>query len=1595
MEDKDINIKAESPRRFVWTKWFKRLFIFIFLVITLLIVLLKSETVQNYLLNTLTKSISEKTNTKISAQEITFSFFDGLGLQGLSVVDNTSNDTIIYGGKLNISLRKNLLSLLNNKLDLSYIGLKDIKLNIITEIGSYSSNLDKFLANLSSKEGDSSKPGLEIDFKSIDLSNIDIFIHDKNQGKYLKFFLQSGSIEINQIDLACNEIDIESIILDRPIFHQQIYGENCKITDDLNITLENNAGFRQPLVGVLRELIIKDGSVGFFNSQKVPLKTYLDYNNFSFDEIDLLVKNVELTDGFSIEGRLEMLNAKDNTGFKIKNIAIDTFLLNKEMIELKSFVISAGNTQVRDYLMLSFEDWSAFSNFGYDVYINADLRNTQVYLGDIAHFVQGLYKSNFVNQNAKELITVNGKYAGFINNIGGRDVEIKMSDRLYLTGIFNTRDLLDSDNTLLNVRLDNFKTSMRRIKQIFPQFRPPENFFKLGNINFRGRFDGFLEDFVAFGTLNSDLGSASMDMSLNIRNGIEKSKYSGNIDLKNFNLKAWSDNDDLGKISVSAKVTEGIGLTLNSVKANLTAVVSNFGFKNYNYQNVTLKGNLDKNTFDGQLTSQDKNFDLAFNGNFEYFPDNSFLNFDADIKNIDLKALNFSKDSTLISGNIQTNVSGTNLNDFIGDIVMDSIQVYFKNEYYVLDQLLLSSKINTEKEKVFLFKGDLGEASIIGQYDLNNLLPSLKRVMYSNHKEVYKLINDEIVTSGANQRFDFNLDLGHSKNFLGLLGLKNAYFTKMQLKGRIDTYKNDFSLAADFPSLYISENYFRRLNLLVNTNNGLGDIIVSVDSTHAIGRPFNPIDFQAKIKGDTVTFDISTERLSAALDEIAIKGDLTPHPKGYRFSIYEKRLILLGSSWKIQSNNSLVFGKNYINFSNFYITDGTSRVEFNDTNNNKGVNIGLSNLDLSVINKLVNVNQLQFNGASSISLNIPDIFDKNPSVSGYINVPQFYINKMPYGSIFIDVDYVKDNLKMNASIGDFIALKGTYHLQTKELDSKVRLRKAPLKIVEYFLKEGIKDTDGFVYGDIMVSGNQSGVTMNGEGEVRLGRTTVIYTGATYTFDKQKFTMTEKIIDLTGVELKDINGNIGSVQGRLTHNFFAKFGVNATISGNNIVALNTTKADNPDYYGYCVGDITASFNGLFEKLNMDITGVTRAGSKLSIPVNNSQKAIEASFIKFKTKEDKSKPKSSDNSLKGINLQMALTITPDAEMNIIFDESRGDVIRGRGRGNIKVEITRNGDFEIFGGYDIESGEYLFTAPILLLAKPFIIERGGRVQWTGDPVNATLDITAKYRTRTNSLRNFVSEYLVDIVTDDPQLRESVDVEVNLNLGGFLFSPEISFGLNFPNLIGEAANIVENKLRLLQNNPQEINSQVLGLIVFNSFMPSSNVGGVFGTSGIQSASINTLSEFLASQLSLYITNVLNTIVSDDSFISSIDFGLNVRNNNFGVPNVDFVPDEVGIRNTIYFKNNRLSIDLGGQYVYQFLGQSINQVLPDFALEFVLTEDRKMRIRLYGKTDLDILNGNLRQKYGLGIGYRTEFGSVLDFENALKQSVQEVINNN
>ncbi len=1559
--------------------------------------------VQTYLGKKITQYLSEKTDTQLAAERIKISPWDGAILQGVSIT--AENDTLFYGGDINLSVRKNLFFLLNNELDLSYIGLKNIHLHVHTKLGESKSNLTRFIDHFKSKSSD--KPTIfDLDFQDLHLDNVSVSLDNENKGKIDEIKVGEGDVELNRLDLKCLDFDIKKIELYQPEFFTSVYNYQCDINDELGVeqidksTILDLLEFSPDAVDAhvsVQSLLIHDGKFGKEN-KLIPTTEDegLDYQNFYFDKINFDLSSFSFTSWEGLTAQLNSLSCFDNHGFKVENVSIDTIHILPYSMTFNGLSIETEKSDISSDMNFSYATIYGFKNILQDIAINFDVDFSEVHVGDLLHFARGLEKNIFLYQNKNETIDISGKFSGRINNLSGKDVNIRMGKYFDIAGVFYTRDLLDSDNTLLNIRIDQFYSDIHSLKTVIPTFNLPGNFNKLGRLDFSGRFDGYLHDFVAYGKLDSDLGRAELDMRLDLSEGTGKARYSGNLNLQEFDLGKWSDNPNLGLANFKSKVTDGVGLTLNTVKADLHAVIENFEFKTYRYNNLILDGVIEKNTFDGKFSSEDPNIKMVFDGEVQYIDNKAFLNFKSKITNLDLFALHLYKSPLAFSGDLDIHTSGKNLNDFIGEIDFSNVTVKKDSTMQKLDIVKMIARQTAQGDRYIRFDGDFIQGEIEGQYYIQDLIKGIKKTLWYNLPGFAQEFADANLSLNSHQDFKFNFKLEDSQNILSLLAIPVHNIKNLNVKGHINTDKNTFSLAGVIGELWFEDNFFEHIDILTSASNKSGSFIASTGKVQALGLNLNPIFVNTSFSDETITFNINTEKLLDSLENVDIKGSFMPNEKGFLLNLDNTSLSMLGKKWQVTSGNSVLIGKKFINIDNFNLTDGYRTIDLNDVNQNKGVHVELQNFDIDLINGLLHEKRFLLSGLISLSAEVNDVFSPEKSVKGYLHIPTIYVNKTGYGNMFVDFELQNsDDIQASLTLGEFFAAKGNFSIKNKEYHAKAKLRDAPLNLLQHLLKDGIANTKGLVQADIKLDGQGKDLKLSGDGVVKDGSTKVLVNGATYFFDNQYFTISEKDILFDNVTITDENGTTGKVNGKLFHSYFKNFGVDATITGSNVIGLNTTKADNPVYYGYGIGDFVVNLQGYFSDLHIDINAITREGSKLFIPVDDSEYAENESVIKFVNKSEEKKIETAPP-LTNITLNMTLSITPEAEASIIFDEAKGDIIKGRGRGNLKITMSKNENLEMFGDYEIEQGEYLFTVTLLPVAKPFIVDRGGIIRWTGDPLNTTLNITANYRSRT-SIRPFIEEYITLAPTETQRLAEQrTDVDLKLKLGGTLFNPVINFDVSFPNLPSELASYADSKLRLLRNNELELNSQVLGLIVLNTFLPANSLSDIFGSGGLQSVGVNTLSEFLSSQLSMHITSLLNSVIAENGVLSGVDFDLGLHNNTISGSLLNsnlLLPDEINftLKNRFKFLDERFSLNLGANYVLQNQGVSVNQVLPDYAVEFLLTDDKKLKIRTYGKTDIDPVNlGQLRQKYGFGLAYRTEFGSMLKLTNTPKDTIKQ-----
>lgn len=1617
LEDpKETTTKGGSTSK--WKKLLRRSVTALLIFIFMFPIIIHYEPIQQLIVKTIASQIASKTGSEVDLQRVDFSIFRGFILEELfiSEVDNPA-DTLAYIGELSTSLEENILTILRKNIHIRDINLFDAKLKIRTQKGDSLSNLAEFLAGLASNEkNDSTAASVppNILLQNINLKNIYLAVEDDNSQNSLLASLEEAYLGVEELNIEKDSFLFHSISLYRPQFTKTEITKSLpdSLSMDLDsLSLKSEVKARSPYlsIGILE---IDEGAFQSLKSNTIvnlSRGNSLDFNDLDITELDLTMMDFSYQAPMNIFAHLEHLSMNEHNGLELSEFSVDSLWVDSTRLVLDGFDLQTKGSKISDYLAFSFDSFSDLSERPESIKLVSDMAGSDIAVADLSYFMPGLADAPIIKKNMDRKISITGAVTGSLDKLQAENLYLSIDNLVDFYGEFSVVELSNPEDALLNLYVRDLNTSLLNLRKILPGFKPPQQFYKLGNINFTGDIEGFLKDFVIYGKMQSRLGAVTLDTRLNTKPGINLAQYSGEIALRDFNLEEWTGNKDFGLATLNAKIENGEGLTLDKVKTDLAAELVSFEFKDYKYENVALEGKLEKNLFNGVFVVNDPNVIMDFDGQIVIKEDYFKSDFVAFIDKINPIAINLSNDYSNVQGNFNLSIEGKTLNDFSGSAEFNDMAVIFRDKEFEFRELYFSSAPGKGRTRNLLLTSDVMNASVDGVFDFAQLVPAFKNFIVKYHPQwADKLkISKSVKELKKQQNFAYKFEVFDTKDYLELVKLNDLRFQGVTLEGAINLDENKFNGNISIDSSSYRNYSFQAFGLALTNNKQISKLIIDLDKMINKSKVYEPLQVKSELNGDDIRLSIKTEKLLDSIGYVDLNLNISPLADKVMVNIENQNLQMFSTDWEIDESNRIIYGKDYLSIEDFILSDGYRAILIQDYKKS-GLEFNLENFNFLLVNGLINYDKIDFAGEGSVYARIANIFNK-PAVVADIRIPEFTLNDVDYGalSVRLDDDGEKSyaSLNLNRIEDDLrLLLDAEYNKTTKNVNGHVSMRNMVMNTFEFIIDDGISDTEGIANLEVDIFGNIDDIKLDGTANVIGGQTRIDYIGTLMDLGTETFTITDKMIDLTGVSLYDKFGNQATMTGGLRHDLFAEFTTDLNIRSERFLALETSKTDNNMYYGIGIGDMSVDFYGPFSSVDIVINATTGPGTILNIPVEDSYYDVDKNFIKFVPRDEiqnPSKKLSVNESVKieGVDVDMNLTMTEDAQVNIIFDEKLNDIIRGVGNGDLRITIARDGKFNIFGEYEVERGEYLFTA-WGVVAKPFQVRRGGLITWTGDPINANLNLEADYADLRAPVNILLAEYLVSTNTNlEQQARKRTRIDLTLKIGGTLYTPDVNFDIAFPELQGELRTYADSKMITLRENEADLNEQVAGLIMFRSFLPSSSLGSVFTTgNSFVETTYNTLSEFVSNQLSYLLSGFLQEALTENGFISGIDFEIGFsKNANLlgGAPQSDnYLPDEIEVHFKPRFQNDKWGFDYGTSFVNanaQSTRVITNYVIHDFVLEYYLTPDRRLKLRAYGRWDRDEVVFENEQRYGLGINYRKEFGSLTDFKRGLSEDLSSL----
>lgn len=1454
-------------------------------------------------------------------------------------------------------------------------------------------------------ESISQKTGFKSTIKSVNIKWFDTMVLDsitiKDQRQKEMIWVENLAVDfdlfslINGREITLDEARVSAarVRLYKDTIDNQL-NLNSFIKAIRDLTRKKHKSSKKPPVFNIRTVQLRNTSFYYFDANQDFITEKFDYHHFQIDKI-----NGDVADLRIVADTLE-IDVKRLTGYEPSHdFTVHDFTglyrLTDQSMTFQDFKLYAGNSILQDSVAFNYENQSALSYFNDSVTIVANIDQTKIHSKDLALFAPYLKRYN-------EFYTFSGHFNGEVKSFSVKDFVLDFGAQSHLMGDVNFDGLPDFKETFIDLDLKNSVVDVHDLEQYIQNDSISDRARVFGTIEFDAEFLGFPNDFVANGQFDTRLGKIDSDINLKLDTKIPE--YSGKLALYDFDLGAVTQQPELlQKTSFSGEI-RGQGLTLNEADFNLKAQFNYLGVNHYNFANIKTDARLGASFFEGKLSINDPNLKFSADGTVDLREGMQNVILDAQLDTAFLQAINLTKEKAFIRTRIKANTHGLELDSLKGTAQFNDLYAIYQDRQLSIDSLWFKSEIAPEERNFSLHTKEF-EALLSGNYHFSTLISDIQmllkeyRIIFSNDKnDLASYFSDHQQKPQEEYHDDYELNyqikLDNINPLLHLFTPDISVSANTAIEGRITGgFTHIFSLNTEIDTFQYKENYFYHNQVDISTSKIAG-------STDVLAMVYVDSDHQDFKRGDLTlqTEQLITEAIWAddhidvqqsikqkGTDNHAnIAGNLTFLQDSTLIRIDTADVQLLDRKWSVFQGNSVLLANNEIAFDSLVFFNALSPTEIQEvsadgvlsSDPDKQMTIKINNFLIDNLNPLLAYDyQGAVNGFIDIKKIGKDSADStlNLILDSEISVQNFAIGSFLVGNIIglakwdNQASLLHMGMMVNRANERIISVNGTYNPDGEEeqLNFSATLDKAQINIVEPYVEDFFSEIDGTVDGNITLTGRLDYPILKGSGTVNNGTMKINYLNTTYSFNGD-VVFEENAISVRDLLVQDSRNESAYFNGGFFHDGFKDFVLDLNGTLNNVSVLNTSLKDNDMFYGKAYASGKISLLGAINSLDISAWLKTEKGTKIYIPIGGVEGVEQSTFINFVDMSDSSfsvEGKSDKINLGGLNLDLNIEITPDAYGEIVFDAKTGDIIRGRGNGQLQFLISREGDFEMFGDVAFTEGAYNFTL-YNIINKEFQIEPGSSIAWRGDPFGGLLDIKATYE----QLASLAPLVLDESQKEKDEVRRKYPAQVKLNLTGNLMSPNVEFDinvLNYPQNNLSLQTAVANLRNSSALNREELKRQVFSLIVLRRFSERDSFDG-------SSAVGSSVSEFLSNQFSYWFSQV------DENLEVDVDLG-------------SFDEDRFNtfqLRLSYTMLDGRLRITRAGGFTNVYNQTSTASVIGDVTVEYLLTKDGKLRVKMFNRN-----NFNTNGTQNLNMANSTTQGiSLLYVENFDK--IKELLSN-
>ncbi|WP_152616934.1 translocation/assembly module TamB domain-containing protein [Flavihumibacter solisilvae] len=1377
---------------------------------------------------------------------------------------------------------------------------------------------------------------------------------DASAGIRTGWSLPELQLKLASIDLGRAAIKMSSLEINSPIGFVAM-----KAPADTTAARIDSTG--QNWVIQASDVRIAGGSIRFDDHTK-PRTAYshaFDYNHFLLSPLNLDISKLLYSDSLT-SAELKQLNVRDQSGFEVKRgEARISFSDNGALLD--NLLLETNESRIAKKLQIKVASWSALKNDLPSTAITADLDRTKLVLSEALYFIPEYRNNKNLRGVWNKQVDLNGKITGTLRQltISGLHFRDNAGNDILASG--TVTHVTDSKRLNASLASVNIQTGNRSIRSWVPEGTIPSSISLPDQLAITGSFAGGMTYANTSLSVRSSFGNAVFNGRLNNYSDKERSTYDLEVKSIDMNIGKWINDTSLGKLVARGKI-KGQGFDYRKMKTDADVRIFSAQYGGYNYHDIDIKAQLNNGDYLANVISRDSNLaaSVQLRGNVS----DSFPTVAGAIKvdRVDLQAIGMSTSPFVMKGEFDVDLVNSKPRNLNGNFYATRIQVADGSNIYVLDSIQVKAKAESGVQRID-FASPFGWANITGDYDYTTMLADAITLVKKHVR------SPDSATAAARtqrkQQADFFASLQWPKSLEELapdLHMPRPFV----VEGRLNTDSSLLVINGKLPFVRYGEFRIDSLALELKSD---------VDSLHGtlglaqVRHPSLAVQrtvFSTGADNGNMHWELSLRDKKDSLKYLVAGNIRFLNENGYDIMLAQQ-LLLDKITFTTGENNVISFRKGTLEKAKLFLQSEQQKITI-VTDSVAGSSfppllVKLENFRISTITNMLDQDTSLAEGLLNGEIRMVNQSGQS-SVDANVRIDSLTVTGVTVGALDVKLTTPSQGqYQVNAKIsgnGNDVNINGTY---ASVMDFTVQLNSLNLAAAEPFTMGQASKLSGAVNGNITVKGKPSTPEVRGQLNFNNASGNVTFLNSMLTLKNEALVFDESGIRFNNFTITDSLGGKAVIDGHVVTTDYSNFAFDLNVNTTDFRVLGPKLNDEQMFYGPAHIDsrIKISGNKDLPRINMSVKLLDKSNVTVVLPEEKMGIVSREGVIIFVDRDNP--PDSSlldgkvsdtllNNELKGFAFSGDVEITKASTITIVIDRVNGDYLETKGAASLSLSIEPSSKMTLTGKYEIDEGKYEMSLN-QLIKRTFTIDKGSSITWNGDPLKAEVDITAKHVVRASAI-DLIGDQVTTVSENRNRLKQRVPVEVYLIIKDQLMKPEINFRLDMEEKDRNIFNgAMYTRLKQINNIPSQLNKQVMGLLILQTFIaedPLNTFEG--GGGGLGYEAKRSVSKILSQQLNNLAGNLIKGI--------DLTFDLQTQEDYSSGERSELTTLNVGASKTLF--NDRLTVAIGSNIgIAGANASNASALIGDVSVDYALSRDGRYKMRAYQRNQTDaVLEGQI-----------------------------------